>query len=372
MLSRYKFGGWVLFWIVALVARDGVAAVPAEERADAVAAHLEQAQVKEGPNQGLWPPEVMFAGPPTAGMACAYKWLEDPLYKQSAELGGDYILWVGVAQGQLLGDEVYALVCLSEISDDPNDNVWRTALVDFFEGNRRRGGTTEEYLELFTELEASAATFYVAHHTVGAYYVDDIDKGIWRDALIRHLAGVDDESDYPVMALGAATWALATTGPLDETLVGASVGYASYWQGIFLCDLPLLLLMHQVPEGEPFGGSFYWRFDHTAGPSDPEGLTSGFTEDAIYSALGLAAAAALATDPPNEDLEQAVRTAYAALLDGVDEEGKVYEHLSHAGESYYAYSGEMLQGLWGVARYIAAQENQDVNEVEVSAEPGVQ
>jgi hypothetical protein len=181
---------------------------------------------------------------------------------------------------------------------------------------------------------------------------------------------VDDESDYPVMALGAATWVLATTGPLDETLVGASGGYASYWQGILLCDLAPLLLLHQVPQGEPFGGSFYWRFDHTAGPLDPEGVTSGFTEDAIYGTLGLTAAAALATDPPNEDLEQAVRTAYSALLDGVDDEGKVYEHLSHAGESYYAYSGEMLQGLWGAARYIASQENLDVNEVEVSPEPG--
>ena len=42
-------------------------------------------------------------------------------------------------------------------------------------------------------------------------------------------------------------------------------------------------------------------------------------------------------------------TARQALVGGIDPEGKVYEHLSRQGNIQYAYAGEMLQVLTGLA-----------------------
>lgn len=351
MVSVNRFGR-ILILTALLVIRSMAAELPGTETADLLATRLNQTQLKEGPNQGLWPPEVMFVGPATTGMVCAYEWTGNRAYRAAAELGGQYIMWVGVAQGQLLGDEVYAFLRLSEIADDPNDNTWQAALVDFFAANRRRGGTTLDYLSFFDEMEPSAATFYVAHHTVGAYYVDDSDKELWREALIERLSRIDDESGCPVMALGVATWALAETGELDETPV-ARVGSKPYWDTVLLRDLPGLLLSHQVPEGESLTGSFYWRFDHTGGGYD--GPVSGYTEDAIYGALGLNAAAGLQQEA-SHDLEQGITAVYRALIAGVDADGEVYEHLTGQGQSYHAYAGEMLHALWAIAQHVESQE----------------
>lgn len=365
MLHLCGLHRWVGFLVIAVVVQSTAAALPAEDVVAALAARLEQNQLKEGPNRGLWPPEVFFAGPATTGMVCAYEWTEDAAYRESAKLGGEYILWIGVAMGHLLGDEAYALMCLSRTADNPDSNMWRVALANFYDTLRDKGGTTQEYIELFAQADVSTTTFYLAHHLVAASYVDDADKNMWRDALIQHLSRVDDgKSEFPMMALGAATWALATTGALDDTPV-SSLGGAPIWEGVLLRDLPSVLLSHQVPEGEPFGGSFYYRFDHTSGRF--EGVAAGYTEDAIYGTLGLVAAASAGENAPDENMEQAVHAAYTALLDGVDAEGKVYQHLSHDGESYHAFAGEMLQGLWAVQTYLDSLA--DVEPTEVVLEP---
>ncbi len=359
---------WVGFLGFAVVVQSATAALPAEDVATALAVRLEQNQLKDGPNRGLWAPEVFFAGPATMGMVCAYEWTDNPAYMESAKLGGEYILWIGVAMGHLLGDEAYALMCLSRTADNPDSNIWRIALTNFYDTLRDKGGTTQDYIELFAQADPSTTTFYVAHHLVVAYYVDDLDKNVWRDALIRHLSRVDDgKSQFPVMALGATTWALATTGTLDDTPVSSSGG-APMWAGVTLRDLPSILLGHQVPEGESFGGSFYWRFDHTSGRF--QGASAGYTEDAIYGTLGLVAAASAGENAPDESMEEVIRAAYAALLDGVDAEGKVYEHLSHDGQSYHAFAGEMLQGLWAVQKYLDSLA--DVQTTEVVLEPEVE
>jgi len=365
MLHLRGLQRWVGFLVIAVVVQSAAAALPAEDVVAALAGRLEQNQLKEGPNRGLWSSEVFFAGPPTTGMVCAYEWTDNVAYRESAKLGGEYIVWIGVAMGHLLGDEAYALMSLSRTADDPNSNVWGVALADFYEAQRREGKTTREYIEQFAQQDMSTNTFYLAHHLVAAYYVDDLDKDVWRDALIQHLSRVDDgKSEFPMMALGAATWALTTTGTLDETPV-SSVGGAPIWEGVLLRDLPSILLSHQVPEGEPFGGSFYYRFDHTSGRF--EGAAAGYTEDAIYAALGLVAAASAGENAPDESMEEAIRAAYAALLDGVDAEGQVYEHLSHDGQSYHAFAGEMLQGLWAVQTYLDSLA--DVETTEVVLEP---
>jgi hypothetical protein len=68
-------------------------------------------------------------GPIVTGMASAYEWTEDPAYRSSADLAGAWILDAAISQGNLLGDEAYAFVRLSEISDDPDHNEWQNALV---------------------------------------------------------------------------------------------------------------------------------------------------------------------------------------------------------------------------------------------------
>lgn len=93
------------------------------------------------------------------------------------------------------------------------------------------------------------------------------------------------------------------------------------------------------------GGWFYWRFDH-ARAGKPLKEAAGYTEDTIFGTLGLVAA--FAADP-SLDLEDPILVARQALLEGIDDDGKVYEHLSLKGKVYYTYAGEMLQALGELA-----------------------
>jgi hypothetical protein len=361
--------GGVIVMAALLTGRSGGELLPAE-MADLVAARLVQEQVKEGPDQGAWPSETLFMGPTIAGMVSAYEWTGQVLYWASAELAGDYVLWMGVNGGNLLGDEAYALMRLSEISDDPQENLWRTALADFYESPRLEltEGTTEEYIAFFGETDPSTAVFYLAHHAMAANYVDDLDKDIWRSSLIRYLSRVDDRSLLPVMALGAATWSLAATGALDETPVIAPYDYeaSSLWEGVALRDLPSLLLTHQVPNGEFFAGSFYWRFDHSDGGTG--GVAAGYTEDTVFGALGLVGAAAQDSNSPHEEIDKAIAAAREILLEAIDDDGCVYAHLSRQGQAYNAFAGEMLQVLWSIEQYQGRRKGPDV-EVSVAPKP---
>ena len=315
---------------------DIIFALPIQEAVESIADRLVNDQVKEGISPGIWPEEADFTGSIVAGMADAYELTSENAYKDSAELGGNFILWS--AFGAFFhGDEAYALTRLSDISDDPNDNPWRAALDDFFWFVKTDPGGTQEYIDRFAGAEPSTAVFYTAYNVVAAYYVDAEDKEIWRQGLIDWLSLVDDDtSEYPVLALGIATWALTKTGPLDETLIDPSGEGAPYWDARKLEDLPVLLSNHQVPEGQPGEGSFYWKFRHNEG--DP----NNYTEDTIFATLGLAAVSQVAPDP---NLEPVIYAAREALLNGISSEGKVYERLSQEGEFYYSYSGEMLQAL---------------------------
>ena len=126
-------------------------------------------------------------------------------------------------------------------------------------------------------------------------------------------------------------------------------------------DLPALLLSHQVPAGQAYGGSFYWRFDHSE--VVPGGIGYGFTEDVIYATLGLVAAASAADDgDANEAFVPAITAAQEALLQGVDEEGQVCEHLALVGQTCHAYAGEMLQALWSAKQYLDSLADADPDE----------
>ncbi len=354
MLSSRKGFGAVVVLILVVLAQGVAMALTPDEAVDLLATRLDQSQIKEGAERGLWPDEVLFLGPTTAGMACAYDWTGDPAYRAAAELAGDWIFWASVAQGNLFGDEAYAFVRLSEISDNPNDNVWRNALVDFYLSPRKghNEDTTGEYLEAFVGLEPSTAVYYLAHHLVAADYVEDQDAELYRKALIGHLYQVSDAASFPIMALGVATWALAVTDtPAEMPIFAGGVVRNPYWEGMTVGDLPGLLVGHQVPEGELFAGSFYWRFDHTDGGTG--GVVCGYTEDAIFGALGLVAAASKNTAEAVEEIDSAILAVQGTLLQGIGERGQVYEHVARQGVTYHTFAGEMLKALWDIEWYLA-------------------
>jgi hypothetical protein len=306
------------------------------EAIEKIANRLQDKQIKKGLYAGSWPQEDDFTGSITAGIAHAYTMHCNELYKNSAELGGNCIFLI--SQGNFYGEEVYALTMLSKNSTDPNNNPWKTTLADFYHVVKYSEGGTEQYIDSFSGTDNSIAVLNLSYYLLGAYYVDANDKQIWRQELISHLSYVNDSSYYPVMALGAALWALSKTGPLDpNTPIQPPSGQSlSYWNSKKLSDLPALLMNHQVQNSQSNPGSFYWQLTFT--PESPH----GYTEDAIFATLGLDAAYSVSHDP---NLYSALIKARDALLKGITQEGRVYEHLSCTGDEYYVYSGEMLEVL---------------------------
>jgi len=281
----------VRVWLSAITVGSIVAWAPGTANATTpgqamvwIAERLENKQIKVGVSAGIWPQEALYAGATAAGMVEAYIWTGDAGYLASAELAGGYILTA--PQWNFLGDEALALMQLSRTAADPQNNIWRTALQTCYQFISQDVGGTAGYLAGYGGTEPSTAVFYIAHHVVAAYYVNAADRAMWRQGLLDWLAKVEDaSSNYPVMAMGVATWALASTGPLDNTLIDPSGVGAAYWNLKRLSDLPALLVSHQIPIGQPQAGAFYWRFDHTnsAGQSP---FAGGYSEDAIYAAKG--------------------------------------------------------------------------------------
>ncbi len=357
MLLRQRYGRIAVLVLALSVSGMSAELLPGDAIV-LIATRLQQSQVPDGPDYGLWAGEALFMGPITAGMACACDWTDDTTLLLAARAGASYMLDAANAQGNLLGDEAYALVRMSQVQQkEVTRNPWAydewLGSLRAFYGSLSRDHSTAAYVHLCDGLEASGNVFFFAHHVMAAYYVDDPDKEVWRDALIAQLSRVDDGSSFPVMALGVATWALAQIDKLDDTPVAGAVDAAPYWDGVTLRDLPELLLGHQVPLGQHFAGSFYWRFDHTSG--NAPGMVSGFTEDAVYGTLGLAAAGSLRDNLQNPELRLGVLLAQEALLQGVDADGVVHEHLCRQGEVRYVFGGELLQGLWGIKQYLAAE-----------------
>ncbi len=308
------------------------------DAARVVASRLALGQVQGGPFEGSWSDEEAYTGTIVAGLVRAYEVTCDEETKVAAVAGGNFIL--RAAAGNYYGDEAYALMCLSAISEDESLDVWRLALNDFYGSvSRRAEGGTEEYVAQFGEADPSVAVFYLAHHTVAAFYVDAEDKSIWRDALVSQLIQVDDTAESPVMALGMATWALALTGPLDDSPVDPNGRGAPYWSGVTLEGLPELLLTQQVPDGE-HAGSFYWRLDHTNGGFG--GPPEGYTEELAAGALGLSAADEAI---PDLEIEAAIELTRDCLVSSINEDGGVRQHLTLGGEAYFYEAAGVLRAL---------------------------
>ncbi|MCD6394836.1 MAG: hypothetical protein J7M40_15200 [Planctomycetes bacterium] len=286
---------------------------------------------------GYWQGETEFTGSIVLGLINAYEATGNDDYKTAAELGGANILYA--RGGNYYGDDTYALAKLSEISDNPDNNSWRDELITFYNVRVKNGeGSTAGYLDDYASTEPSNAVFYIAHHVHAAYYVNALDKVLWRNALIDYLSEVSDSTaDYPVLALGAATWALAATGPLDSTPVRTPPGGQPFWIGVTLADLPDLLQSRQVPDGEDYAGSFYWLFGETT-----ETPKSGYTEDTVFAILGLIAVSQAGI---SGSYDPTILTARDILPIGVYSGGAVYEHIWLTGQQYHAFAGEMLQAL---------------------------
>jgi len=304
--------------------------------------YLVSHQMQTGDDTGGWPEEVVFTGAIGAGLAAAYGHTCECSYGMAAISGGVLVeLYTGGYYGY--GDEAYLIALISRGIEASVPNLWSEALARFYENVRLGEGGTPGFIAYYeTGTEPSTAVYYLAMHAVAAHAADATDKALWRQAVIKYLSRVsDDTADWPVLALGIATWALAETGPLDATLVDADGTGEAIWEDVTLADLPGLLLSHQVAEGSGCAaGSFYWRFDHTTAGGPPPGY--GFTEDTVFGAMGLAAAAA------RHDLplvwQGAVR-AREALVRGIREDGSVWGHLCEDSPPRFLYAGEMLLAL---------------------------
>jgi len=330
------------------------------EAIEATATWLDSTQLKfpqAGSNAGSWPNEKLFTGSIVAGMVGAFDVTGDVNYLDSAVRGGQFLSqafdWSVDSNNMYYGDQAYALARISQIPGYENKG-YRESVEGMYDVISMAG--TENYASWFLwEPDYSTGIFYLANHVVAAYEVNAVDKKIWRDGLIVSLGILsDEEAGSPVMALCVATWALAKTGPLDDTLiVKAGCGGLDFWIDKKLSDLPGLVLSHQVPAGELYEGSFYWRFDHTDGDPNTELAVSGYTEDSIYGALALAAIVAQNLQDPNawpEGVVDGLRSAGTVLLQGVDGTGAVRFHLVLGGSTMFVYAGEMLEALTSIGK----------------------
>ncbi len=292
--------------------------------------------VADQQSAGSWG-EFGFTGEPVAGLVHAYELTATASYKTAADEGGMYCLYdeggynAGTrtyAYRGLYASGAYALTRLSAISANPTSNTWRTAVDDFYE-QIRGGAGTQNYIDYYLDdsnAEDSSAVYDIARHTVAANYVGATDQGTFRTGLIAALADLDGDDNSPVMALGAATWGLAISGPLDSTVI--STDPASYFYNVMLSQLPGMLAGHQ----DTTDGSFFTKFDHGDG--------SGFTETTAMAALGLIAA-------DESTYASEILDARLVLAGGVaNPGGDVYWKIGDNSYAQYYYAGgETLEVL---------------------------
>lgn len=331
-----------LFCAICLMSVRVTQAVDVYETMDVVraaAVYLVFGQVVGGPLDGSWAGEEAHTGSIVAGLAKAHELTGDEDARIAAVRGGDFIL--RASEGNYYGDEAYALMCLSRIAPDGVPNIWRSALDDFYRNvsQSARGGTLG-YTSQYSRFDPSLAAFYLAQYVVAAFYVDAEDKELWREALVDCLVQVDDEAaEFPVMALGIATWALSEIDRLDGVVLDPYAQGVPYWRGHTFAELPELLLTHRILDGR-LAGSFYWRFDHRM--AVPGGPAGGYTEESASSALGLAAALRVTEDP---EVALASEQLHDLLLQSVEDDGRIRQHLTLGGQAFYSEAGRVLQAL---------------------------
>lgn len=313
--------------LVAIATTSRIDAVPVVQTVETIADRLVANQIVSGPASGTWPGETDYTGSIGAGLVSAFEATGGSTYREAAMRAGHYVL--NEHAENPYGDEAYLLARLEETT---GDSAYGAALRMFYNGLE-----TPAYIEDYINTDPSNAVFYIAMHSVAAHMVQVVDAPMWRNGLIEYLSRISDaDAYYPVMGLGVATWSLAGTGALDDTPVDPEANPQSIWADVTLSDLPAILASHQVVSG-PEAGGFYYRFDHSSGGGDDE--ISGYTEDAVFGLLGLAAA----NDGGRYNLQ--IEDAATRLTSSVGSGGIVREHMDIGGPAYYTYAGEVLQAI---------------------------
>lgn len=292
--------------------------------------------------RAVWVGENGYEGATALGLVSAFDLTKNAQYQVAAVNAG----WRIATDMDIRDYDAYYgddVLLFARLGDKP---IGFSGVAGGFFAKVRQIGT-ETYIADYLDpkvMDASVAVFYLAHYTVAANALKDRDMALWRSALIVALSRVDDKSLFPVMAMGVGTWALAQTGPMNSVLIDPAGKGAALWKGKRLQDLPGMLLSHQVPAGELYAGSFYSRFDHTGGV---EGyVNKGYTEDAIYGTMGLAADKKVDPNAPAVAAD-ALLAARSVLMAGIGDDGAVKDHLVLGGTSRFVYSGEML-GVLGM------------------------
>ena len=291
--------------------------------------------------------EEGLTGESVVGLVRAYQILGQTSYRDAATAGGTYCLFdeggynsgTGTFGAGLYASGAYAMACLSEIADDPQNNLWRTALIQDL-GERNAAAEVQWYRDNSgplpgSTLDDSWAVYDLARLTVAAYAVNDSDKLVWRNGLLDALSDIDDSADAPVMALGAAVWALGRTGPIAGDA-------REVWSGVEVKELPDFLADLQVSDDPPnLDGSFYTVFKEPGG-GQPVNQSSGFTETTVMATLGLIGA----SQQFYPDEIAAARLALAQAVD-TDPSGQVYWEMGNSGGSPQGYylAGETLETI---------------------------
>jgi len=332
--------------LVVIIGLCGI--ISAATTGDALVAVSARLVVDQAAN-GSWPENPGYASGTVAGLVDAYKLTCDEDVLAAAEAGGDFVILETQTNygGNYLGDEVFALVGLSDISDDPK---YLLEAQDFYrlikEDTYGAQGYTDGYLDM-VPFDPSRAVFYMAHHVIAAYRVNAADKQIWRDMLRYYLAQVEDTNYYPVLALGDATWALAQTDTgLDPSVPVIPQGKTgnSFWNGVSLAQLPQLICNVQVTES-PYRGGFYDRLQPAVDS------VSGFTQDTAYCMLALQTAEKYS---PAVASTADIPALYQALMSGVyfdssqaDSVATVFGYLweESPSDEFYWYASNMLMAL---------------------------
>jgi hypothetical protein len=321
----------ILVVCMLLFAPVSAIALPLSETTEAVADSLVENQSPDG----SWSGELGYTGSIVAGLIQAYQVTEKTSYIEAAELSVPFIL--ESSGGNFYGDEAYALSRLTEVT---GNQTYADIVRDFYNML-----DTYAYIKGYDATFRDKSVFFIAYHSVAAYMVGANDAAIWREALISHLSLIgDDVSYFPVMTTGVATWALAQTGPMDDTWIDPfGLSDVVYWKDVMLHDLPDILASHQVPYGD-YAGSFYVRFDHTA--PGPGYEASGYTEDTIFGLLGLIGSNSVEVDDEIIwKFDEEIQNAREALANSVHQSGLVQDHIWLGTHIYYLFGGELLQAL---------------------------
>jgi hypothetical protein len=278
-------------------------------------------------------------------LVSAYLQTGTAAYLSSATAAGNYIVGyetnLGGGAPNYIGDEAYALTRLTQVGGTTS---YAASVKNFYDSTVRSGtnGTAGYISRLESNYtqngqpEHSQPTFYLAQHTLAAYaaQVNAIDKTAWRNATIQELGEITNSDLFPVEAVGVALFALASTGPLDSTLVNPSAPAGSFWAGVKLSDLPGIVERQQVTTGQKIG-SFNYQLDNPAGGT-------GFAEDAAFATLGL-----IGAEKQNflqYNYSSQILAAQNAMFQGEDAAGAIHQDLYDTSTPHFNYiNGEVLQ-----------------------------